>query len=72
MTKIIKDKNFDEIEKLFSYYTLVSEMRTINSYPKQSENHKKLQDRKQEIQERIKVFEHDLSRDDMTSIQNIA
>ena len=72
MTKIIKDKNFDEIEKLFSYYTLVSEMRTINSYPKQSENNKKLQDRKQEIQERIKVFEHDLSRDDMTSIQNIA
>ena len=69
MAKVIKGKEYDQIEKLFSYYTLLNESKHL---AKCDPEDKEIQQRKQTCQERIRLMQHDLSRKDMEQLQNIS
>lgn len=69
MAKVIKGKEYDQIEELFSYYTLLNESKHLAKCdPEDTE----IQQRKQTCQERIRLMQHDLSRKDMEQLQNIS
>lgn len=59
MAKIVKGKDYDEIEQLFTYYTLLKEIKTLN---KADPENVEVNERKAHCEERIKLLRHDLSR----------
>jgi hypothetical protein len=70
MTQIIQGKDFDQIESLFSYYTLVSELKGFSKMGKITDPI--ILEKRTAVEERINLMQHDLTRKDMQAVQNIA
>lgn len=66
MTQIIQGKDFDQIESLFSYYTLVSELKGFAKMGKIIDP--LILDKRTAVEERIKLMRHDLTRSDMQAV----
>jgi len=63
LAKIIKDKNYGQIEQIFTYYTLLAERKSLKRFGRADSEDLRAQ--RHAVNERIALLQHDLSREDM-------